>query len=88
MEADMRRLAAVSLGVALFLAPVAAWADEPDPEKVARIIEEIKAHRAAKGGGTHRVSPGFDQHRRSTRPDREPRAPHETPRPAPIRGER
>ena len=86
----MRRLAAVSLGVALFLAPVAAWADEPDPEKVARIIEEIRAHRAAKERGTRGGAPRSGPPRREGNawPAREHRAPRERPSREPTGGER
>ena len=51
VEAGMRRLAVVSLGAAFLAAPVAARAGEPDPAEVARAIEEIRAHRAARWVG-------------------------------------
>ena len=44
----MRRVTVLVLGAIVLALASPSRADEPDPEKVARIIEEIKAHRAEK----------------------------------------
>ncbi len=52
----MNRLAIVGLGAAL-MASLGARAAEPDPDRVTRMVEEIKEHRAGKERGTHRTPP-------------------------------
>lgn len=88
----MRRLAALVIGGAALLLPAPARADEPDPEKVARIIEQIKAHRAEKERAARRNAPTPGALRRLDALPREPRsraprtAPRTAPRPAPGGG--
>ncbi|MHC5057664.1 MAG: hypothetical protein ACYTKD_23585 [Planctomycetota bacterium] len=90
----MRRLPAVSLGAgllvgllaALLAAPVAARAGEADPAKVARTIEEIKAHRAARDRWGRRSAQALNPFGRGgqPRPDRPQGEPRAAPTPPPA----
>jgi len=52
----MRRLVIVGLGAALLAAPLGARGAEPDPDRAALIIEEIREHRAKTERGARRSS--------------------------------